>query len=131
MGMKVEKVDDPTRTVLEELDVVCAVKLTEDELLDRGRRLAECHSRIDDADAALNEAKADHKAAVTPIMTEIDTLAATIRRGTEDRSVTCDLVINEPMTRVETVRRDTGEIVRVRPLTEEERQRELFRRQRH
>lgn len=59
---------------------------------------------------------------------EIADIGRTLQTGTELREVDCETVIDETAVRAETVRKDTGEIIDFRPLTPDERQREMFRR---
>lgn len=101
------------------------VRLTSDELLDRGTRLS---AVIQDFNAEENR-QIDMKTQMKARLTELDAkktqLAIVIGRREEDRDVSCDVFADYERLVIDTVRQDTGEVVNTRKMTEEERQRAL------
>lgn len=101
------------------------VKLTDHELRERGDALA---AVIQDLNAEENR-QVDLKTQMKARLTELDAkqtqLAITISRREEYRDVACDVFHDYDKLRVETVRRDTGETVHTRGMTQEEMQRPL------
>lgn len=102
--------------------------LTPEELTLRGRVIGEKMEQRRLLDEERLEAMADFKARREALDKAIADLGRTLQTGTELREVECETVFDETNTRAETVRTDTGEIIDFRPLTPEERQREMFRR---
>lgn len=101
------------------------VKLHEDELRDRGDKLA---AVIQDMTAEENR-QVDLKAQMKARLAELDSkktqLAIVISRREENRDVNVDIFHDFEMGKVDTVRRDTGEMLMSRRMTEEERQQPL------
>lgn len=101
---------------------VLPVKLDADELRDRGDKLA---AVIQDLNAEENR-QIDIKTQMKARLTELDSrktqLAIVISRREEDRDVLVDVFHNYVKFTVETARRDTGEVINARRMTEEERQ---------
>ena len=108
--------------VLEVLDCT----LTGQEILYRSETLARRLHEHDQVDADRKSRAAGDRAALKGLEAEIGRLAKQVRLGVEEREVECDW---EPADGglVNLIRRDTGEVVRWRLMTERERQRELFR----
>jgi len=107
------------------------VKLSDDELLERGKQLVESMRKTAVAEA---EREADNKKRKGDIalMEEVTSrLASIIRDGQEDREVECELRKDFEHSSVTTVRTDTGEIVDTRVMDNEERQEQMFERQTH
>lgn len=101
------------------------VKLTETELRERGDSLA---AVIQDLNAEENrqvDMKTQMKARITELDAKQTQLAITISRREEYRDVTCDVWHDYDKLKVETVRRDTGETIHARGMTQEEMQRPL------
>lgn len=102
------------------------VKLDADELRERGDRLA---AVIQDLNAEENR-QVDQKAQMKARLSELDAkktqLAIIISRREEDRDVTVEHFHDYERGVVETIRRDTGETISSRRLTEEERQQSLL-----
>lgn len=101
------------------------VKLNEHELRERGDLLA---AVIQDLNAEENR-KVDMKTQMKARLTELDAkqtqLAITISRREEYQDVTCDVWHDYDKLQVETVRRDTGETINRRGMTQDERQQPL------
>lgn len=101
------------------------VKLDQDELRDRGDKLA---AVIQDLNAEENR-QVDMKAQMKARLSELDAkktqLAIVISRREEDRDVQVDIFADYGRAVMEVVRRDTGEVLNSRRMTEEERQQAL------
>ncbi len=101
------------------------VELTEDELLDRGRRLAECEERARTHEAHAESVKRELKSKEAEITSERSRLAGIVRSRKEPRDVECvatrDFVAGKFFIR----RTDTGEVVESRSLALHELQPEL------
>lgn len=102
--------------------------LTPEELTLRGRVIGEKMDQRRQLDEEKLEVMADFKARRECLDKSIADIGRTLQTGTELREVDCETVIDEGGVRAETVRTDTGEIIDFRPLTADERQREMFRR---
>ncbi len=98
------------------------VVLTQDEIRHRGEALAAALSKITEIDSTLQVAKERAKGAKEPVNKEIAKLTRQIRSRKEDRSVECITVKDFRQHCAETIRQDTGEVVRTRPLTAQEMQ---------
>jgi hypothetical protein len=98
------------------------VQLTQQEVFERGKRLAELHQSLDEHVAHEADVKEELKRAKARIEREMRECAEAVRTGHELRTVA---VIEEPdyRTGIVTERRgDTHEVVRRRPIRDEERQ---------
>lgn len=100
-------------------------KLTEDEVLAKGRELALEQDELDEAERQKKRVTEDAKAAVEERRGRVRTLSRIVRDGSEDRRVGCEEYLDFANQRAYTVRMDTGEEVETRPLSEFERQRKL------
>lgn len=101
------------------------VKLDADELRDRGDKLA---AVIQDLNAEENrqvDVKAQMKARLAELDSKKTQLAIVISRREENRDVAVDLFHDFDRLVIYTVRRDTGEELSTRRMTEEERQQPL------
>jgi hypothetical protein len=101
---------------------ILPVKLTKDELREKGEKLAEL---IGQAEALKTEAKdraKDYRDQLEILSEETGHLASIVRAKAEDRDVECRVEKNFDRGVVETFRNDTGETVSTETLTEEERQ---------
>ena len=94
------------------------VKLTTDELLQRGEAMADCEFEIDKQKAvrkgvnAIIRAQTDERAK----------LAHVIESGVETRNVICKWIADYPLNMWRLVRQDTGQQVDSRPMTATDRQ---------
>lgn len=102
------------------------VKLTDVELLEFGKRLAQSSSDISGEEDRQTQVKAELKARLGAIENERTRLAAIVSSGRENRDISCDLVFDYSRLIVECVRLDSKEVVETRRMTEAEQQRKLF-----
>ena len=111
--------DEQTRTEILPCD------LTEAELLARGDEAARLQDDRDRAEAARDAANKASKAAIQGIEEQQHELLRQVRNKTERRDV--EVIDRRNEGAMETIRLDTSELVRSRPLTPEELQITLFR----
>ncbi len=101
--------------------------LTDDELQSRGRMLCETIWQIDDTEAARTEAMKGFKQRLTGLNETQRKLAKVIRDRIETRMVRCVVRYHVPAEGAKRVMRtDTGEVVREEPMTDAEKQLNLF-----
>lgn len=105
------------------------VILTTDELIERGGRLAKLEDVLNEHEAHCESEKRKMKATEAQILAERAFLANVVRNKKEPRQVQVREVANFDTNMLAVIRQDTGEIVRDRPLTAEERQVNLFNNQ--
>jgi hypothetical protein len=98
------------------------VRLTHDELIERGNALALERQRYNELEMAAKNAAKKAKDDLAEIDAEIDRLAGIVRAKAEPRPVRCKTARDFERGVVETMRLDTGEIVDSRVMTEQERQ---------
>lgn len=101
------------------------VKLHEDELRDRGDKLAALIQDVSAEERRQVDVKAQMKARLSELDAKKTQLAIVISRREEDRDVTVDVFHDFDRLTVETIRQDTGEVISSRRMTEEERQQKL------
>lgn len=102
------------------------VKLTGDELLEKGARLAQIEDDVTSEKARQLDHKETMKARLAALEAERSAVASSLRRGIEYRDVKVDQLADYELGKVREVRTDTGEVSFTRLLTDEERQRKLF-----
>lgn len=102
------------------------VKLTNDELIEFGRRLAQTNGDIHTEEDRQTQIKAELKAKLGAIESERSRLAGIVSAARENRDVPCDMVFNYSQLMVEVIRLDTKEVIETRRMTEAEQQRKLF-----
>lgn len=100
-------------------------QLTGQELVLKSKALAELLCDQANIELEKKEANADFKARLDSIDTKMASLAQEVRTGREYRDVACIERADWTDNRVEIVRTDTGEVVRIRPLQQGERQEAL------
>lgn len=103
-----------------------AVNLTDDEIRERGERLAELHGVLDKIAEDEAEFKAEIKRRKKPVKLEVDTLARAIRNRRELRNVAVDVHYDPARGMVDEIRTDTGEVIATRRPTKAERQGQLI-----
>jgi hypothetical protein len=103
-----------------------AVALTDDELKQKGDILVCRIQERDDVEQARKAAADGFKEHLKEIGGDISSLARQVRTRQEERVVTCMWERDDSRYAMILVRQDTGELVETRPMTDEERQRELF-----
>lgn len=102
------------------------VRLTDGEIRERGEELA---AKLEKQAEVTIEAKAKataYKDVINELGTQINALAWKVNQGKENRAVDCREEANFTNRMAETFRMDTGEVVRSRPLTPAEMQRDMF-----
>lgn len=100
-------------------------KLTEAELKDFGRKLAVKCEDIAAEESRQKDQKSEMKARLDGMESERAQLAIVVRRQEEQRDVECTETFDYELGKVTIVRTDTGDEIRVRPMTTEERQQVL------
>jgi hypothetical protein len=109
---------------IETVDRECYVDLTAPEVQAKGEELALKVQEIDEEVAELKEYTKTEKSRIQGLVNESKKLAECVRQRRELRAVSVDIVdVGEG--KVSEVRVDTGEVLRVRPMTDAERQRSL------
>jgi hypothetical protein len=108
-----------------EMELPCA--LTDEEVQSRGRMLGETIWAIDETQAARTSAMKEFKERLVGLNEMQRKLAGSIRDRMENRMVGCALQFHTPGEGMKrTVRLDTGEVVREEPMSEAEKQLNLF-----
>jgi hypothetical protein len=100
-------------------------RLTEDELRQRGDSLAEVVESRHAEEKRQADLKSQMKARITELEAKQTQLAIAISRKEEYRDVSCDIFGDPTHDTATVVRRDTGEAIEKRPLTDAERQKAL------
>lgn len=101
-------------------------EFTEKEILEFGGELARKHSEINELEDQKKRIVSDLKAKSEAADAEASILARKIQNKNEYRDVECQEVYNYVEKTVTIVRVDTGEIVKTRPMNENEKQELLF-----
>lgn len=101
------------------------VKLTELELRERGDSLATVIQDLNTEERRQVDVKAQMKARLAELDARKTQLAITISRREEERAVTVDTYHDYERLKVEAVRRDTGETIHRREMTQDELQQPL------
>jgi hypothetical protein len=100
-------------------------QLTEKEKTELSAKIAKAISDRASAEAKLKEVSASIKAQIAQLDAEISEKALQINNGYEYRNVECRMDKDYRLGSVSITRIDTGEVIRERPMTAEERQMEL------
>lgn len=98
------------------------VQLTQDEITERGQRLAAVDGEIESHLQREKEVKANLKATRSRLEAERSLLSMVVRNREEARPVRVTLHGDHEAGLVFEIRDDTGEVVRTRPLTDDDRQ---------
>lgn len=101
------------------------VDLTEAEWAQRAEEMAKVYGQIEETDEKIATAKAAHKERRKVLDEQFTELARQVRTRKEERMVECEERANWDDGRMETWRLDTGEMLRARDMTPQERQRTL------
>jgi len=96
------------------------VPLTPDEQRERGQQLARAFAELADAQARHKTARDHQKDEENQIEGRIAKLASIVREGFEERAVPVEMRIDVGLGMVEEVRTDTGEIVKTREATRDD-----------
>ncbi len=99
------------------------VPLTEDEQRERGQQLARAFQELGDAETTHKTEKDRMKDVEGRIAGHISKLATIVREGFEERSVPVEMRIDVGLGMVEEIRTDTGEVVRTREATRDDKMR--------
>lgn len=112
-------------TRIEKITKNLPCKLTEVELKEFGRKLAVKCEDIAAEESRQKDQKSEMKARLDGMESERATLAIVVRRQEEQRDVEVEEFYDYAAGKVTQTRLDTGEKIRVRPMTNEERQQPL------
>lgn len=104
---------------------ILPTQLTNEEVQKRGEELAGLFEKIEELKGAKADDMKAWKDRIETAQMNAHQLATIITTGFEDRPVTCCTTFDYQRLSVTTSRTDTGEILDTRPMTEDERQREL------
>jgi len=96
------------------------VRLTPSEIQSRALEAAELMLEVDTAEDAEADRRRDVKASIGARKRRLRDLSCIVREGAENRPVECDEVTSVGRALVEIFRRDTGELVYSRPMSEGE-----------
>jgi len=100
-------------------------RLDDDELLDRGQKLAQVEEDLHTHRAHADQVKKDLRARESQLEADRAFLASVVRSKQEPRDVETIAYLAERPGHVDVVREDTGEVVRTRPAREGELQGKL------
>ncbi len=98
--------------------VQCRFDLTDAEIAAVARKRASIELEMFKVDSAFNIDKERHKKAHDKLDGEASQLAELIRKGYEMRDAECRIEFDHQAGEVRTVREDTGEVVKTRPMTD-------------
>jgi len=110
--------DGEDRNVLGTETITVPIGLSDEEVAELGKRLAAIEPQIDELKAQVKDLNAD----IRELRTRRTVLSQEIRNGTGNRPVVCKLIGHFDRGKVEVVREDTGEIVEMRDMTDDQRQ---------
>lgn len=99
--------------------------LTSYELRERATKMANVVNEIEQLELKKKVATDTAKREIDALVVSVSQLARQVRTGKEDREVEVEEVHDEIRFAVETFRTDTGEVVRSRPMTDEEKKHAL------
>lgn len=99
--------------------------LTSFELRERATKMANVVNEIEQLELKKKVATDTAKREIDALVVSVSQLARQVRTGKEDREVEVEEVHDEIRFAVETFRTDTGEVVRSRPMTDEEKKHAL------
>jgi len=94
--------------------------LTEAEIKEAGAALARRYSEITNLEEQKKSVTSDFKAKIDAATAEASLLARQIQNGYEFRQIDCEIQRVWEDKTVQTIRLDTGEIVKTRPMTADE-----------
>lgn len=107
------------------MNLIC--ELTDDEIRDRAFQAGQVDQELDALQARFDALKQEHKAEVAVREEMRKSLLREIRTKQTSRDVECVVErIYSPLFVVRTVRKDTGELVHERRMTDDERQEKLY-----
>ena len=101
--------------------------LTDDESNTKGKSLAMMHTKLEVLEQQKKSFNDEIKSKVASVEAEIAILSQQIGSGIEHRDVPCHWRFDSPQPGDKTlIREDTGEIVRVEEMTDDDKQAEMF-----
>jgi hypothetical protein len=111
---------------VEKITLELPVKLTAEELMEKGQKMATAILKYDEYEAEKKEIAADLGDKMKKLHAELTALGTVVDRKTEDRPVVCKIELNQPEDGMKTIwRQDTGEAVKEEKMTAEDRQEKL------
>lgn len=120
--MATQKTPKITKMARKPVVRLLACKLTEEELRDRGQKLAATRLEIDRLTVEVKVVASEFKDQLKGLGQESRRLAKAVKAGSEDRDVKCEQVLDFVDGTYSVQRLDTGECMDTRPLTDGERQ---------
>jgi hypothetical protein len=116
----------PAITLPKKISLQLRVLFTKEEMLEKGRQIAEAHQEAAQIENEFATVKTQFKARSERVTSKISELSSNITSGFEYRSVTCEVRLDDPKPGIKTtVRLDTSETVSVDQMTPAELQKEL------
>jgi len=100
--------------------VQCRFDLTDSEIATAARKRGALETEIAKVESAFNVEREKHKKALGTLEGQAGALAELIRKGYELRETECLIEFDYDAGEVRTIREDTGEVVKVREMTESE-----------
>lgn len=115
------KVQELPAEVTQKIEMKLDYKFTDTELKEYGKKLSECYFELGRTETEKKSIVAEFKAKTDAIDTEISELSTKVKDGGELRDTECDVKFHSPKMHEKTiVRLDTGEIVGVIPMDDED-----------
>lgn len=100
-------------------------KLSEKELKQHSKDLANAYDRSQELNSQLDTFKAQIKSHLTEVEGNIGRLSSLVSSEIEYRAVDCELIYDFKAGKKTLIRKDTGEVIRTDELTSDERQMEM------
>lgn len=97
-------------------------KISDEERIDFGRKLAQANTELTQAEMRKKEAASQFGAVIERTKAEANRIANIISTGEEYRAVECEIILDYDAGRALTFRTDIEEVTDSRPLTRDERQ---------
>jgi hypothetical protein len=114
-----------SKTVTRKITKALACKLTEPEVLQYGRDMAQAYAERERLTGELDAIKGEYKGKIAEQDAAIGKLQARVHSGMESRDVECVEEKNWTAATVRVTRTDTHEVIESRPMREDEKQVEL------
>ena len=101
-------------------------RLTDDEVRNKGKELAQVHSDVTKEEIRQSSVKAEMKGIMEKLENQMSKLAHEIRNQSEERMVVVRFEMDDDGTVVKEIRQDTGEIINIRAPAPSELQKNIF-----
>jgi hypothetical protein len=124
MGTKKQS-NSTDKTLTRKVTKSLACKLTEAEVLQYGRDMAQEHAEYNRIEGEMKSVQKEYKAKLEEKEANISKLSGRVHSGIEARDVACTETKNWTAGTVYTVRLDTMEVIEDRPMREDEKQMEI------